>query len=197
MDYLREMMNIGAGNAATALGRLLKCGISSKMPVVRFSLPAELSSIFGDPADPTSGAKFELAGDMSGFVFFLVKGRDRHCFTALARSGGAATVQDDLHVILTTAEAVVAADFDAIKRFCDLDVRHTAAAVTTDMLLALLDEAVSHTVGSGPALVIKHDFGIANIDLSIYFVLLPLPKSLAMLVGSLETARRKIIGVAH
>ena len=72
LDYLVEMLNIGAGNASTALSHLLQCEVNMKMPGVEVVPPAQAASTLGDPALPVACLRMKMVGDMTGCLFFIV-----------------------------------------------------------------------------------------------------------------------------
>ena len=76
LDYLREVLNIGAGNAATALNQMLYSRVAVKMPQV-LALPfPKVPAVLRDPTLPSMCAKMELLGDVKGILFFIVGEED-------------------------------------------------------------------------------------------------------------------------
>ena len=60
LDTLRELANIGVGNAATALSKMLgEETINMKVPQVAVEQLQEVPEHLGDPEDPVSGVYFE------------------------------------------------------------------------------------------------------------------------------------------
>src|ERR1700757_2304168 len=55
LDYLVEILNIGAGNATTALHHLLKCEVNMKMPDVEVMQAHQVPAAIGDPSSPVAG----------------------------------------------------------------------------------------------------------------------------------------------
>ena len=61
MDVLREIGNIGAGNATTALAQMVNCKIDMDVPQVKILSFNELAQIFGGPEKPVIGVLFNLS----------------------------------------------------------------------------------------------------------------------------------------
>ena len=72
LDVLKELGNIGAGNAVTALSKMLDKKINMEVPQVRILELAEVSEIFGGAEVPVTGIYLRMEGDISGNIMFLL-----------------------------------------------------------------------------------------------------------------------------
>ncbi|WP_087972886.1 chemotaxis protein CheC [Oceanobacillus rekensis] len=72
-DVLREIGNIGAGNAATALSKLLNQKIEMKVPSVSIVNYDELVEVIGRPEETIVGLMFRIQGEAPGTACFLLK----------------------------------------------------------------------------------------------------------------------------
>ncbi|NLU33145.1 MAG: chemotaxis protein CheC [Clostridiaceae bacterium] len=72
LDVLREIGNIGAGNAATALAKLLDKRIEMKVPQVRIMKFSEVSDVLGGAETPVVGILLRIQGDISGSMMFIL-----------------------------------------------------------------------------------------------------------------------------
>lgn len=72
LDVLREIGNIGAGNAATALAKLLDKKIDMKVPQIRIMKFSEVSDVLGGAENPVVGILLEIHGDISGHMMFIL-----------------------------------------------------------------------------------------------------------------------------
>src|SRR5574342_1155258 len=72
MDFVREVMNIGAGNAAVAFSQMLKCMVDVKIPEVYFFPASDLPPFLKDPDRPFAGVSMNMVGDVKGKLFYLV-----------------------------------------------------------------------------------------------------------------------------
>ena len=73
LDILREVGNIGAGNATTALAQIINGKIDMEVPKARILDFNELSEILGGPDTPVIGILFELSRDINGMMMFILK----------------------------------------------------------------------------------------------------------------------------
>jgi chemotaxis protein CheC len=73
IDVLKEIGNIGAGNAATALAGLLGKKINMKVPKVRILDFKHVSSILGEPEVIVVGILLRVTGDLTGNIMFILE----------------------------------------------------------------------------------------------------------------------------
>lgn len=71
-DVLREIGNIGAGNATTALSKLLDTRIDMRVPKVNLAGFSEITGIIGDEEQVMVGILLSLEGDVNGMMMFLL-----------------------------------------------------------------------------------------------------------------------------
>src|SRR5689334_7645357 len=125
LDYMVEMVNIGAGNATTALNHLLQCAVDMKMPGVNV-LPAEQA-----PAALVACLRMRLVGDLDGYLFFLVPDDQKAKLAGLAERsllGPGREDPDPERVLAALAEIgniLAGVYLTAIHDFCRLNVCHS------------------------------------------------------------------------
>jgi len=72
-DVLRELGNIGAGNATTALSSLINAKIGMKVPKVQLVDIKDIASFVGDEETEMVAIMVMLNGDIEGFMMFLLE----------------------------------------------------------------------------------------------------------------------------
>ena len=77
-DVLKEIGNIGAGNATTALAKMMNMKIDMNVPRVDLVPFTNLPDIFGSPEEVLAGILVQLDGDIKGMMMFLVKEKSAH-----------------------------------------------------------------------------------------------------------------------
>ena len=92
-DALREVANIGAGHAATALSALTNRRIMISVPEVRISRLEEVAEILGSPDDVVAAVLMHMMGDLTGrtLVLFPEPSARTLCDILLRRPLGATT----------------------------------------------------------------------------------------------------------
>ena len=72
LDVLREIGNIGAGNAATALAKMLDKKIEMKVPQIRIMKFCDVSDVLGGAETQVIGILLGIHGDISGSMMFIL-----------------------------------------------------------------------------------------------------------------------------
>ena len=72
-DVLKEIGNIGAGNAMTALSQMLQCKVDMKVPQVRLLEFSEVGELMGGEEQIMAGVFLGVEGDITGSMMFMVE----------------------------------------------------------------------------------------------------------------------------
>lgn len=72
LDVLKELGNIGAGNAATALAKMLDKKIDMKVPQIRIMKFDEISEVLGGAETQVVGIMLGVSGLISGSIMFVL-----------------------------------------------------------------------------------------------------------------------------
>ncbi len=190
IDVLREIGNIGAGNAATSLSQMLDKEVDMTTPVVRILDINDAATALGGPENPVVAILAKLHGDIEGIMMFIVEQNftqmvletllgenDAHCecLTDLERSAIA-----ELGNIMMSAYA------NSIGTMAQLNIAISVPAVTVDMVGALLCvPAIEMGSVSDKIIFIQDDFLSTNRTISANMMLIPDIESLNRLMTSL------------
>lgn len=79
IDVLREIGNIGSGNAATALAKMLNKRVNMDVPQVKVLQFQEVSDILGGAEIPVVGLLLRVTGDISGSIMFILEKKGCRC----------------------------------------------------------------------------------------------------------------------
>lgn len=71
-DVLKEIGNIGAGNATTALAKMLNSKIDMRVPKVQLVGFSDIASIIGSEEEVMAGIMLLIDGDIQGMMMFLL-----------------------------------------------------------------------------------------------------------------------------
>ena len=71
-DVLKELGNIGAGNATTALAQLINCKVDMKVPQVRLLNFNELGALLGGEETILVSIYLQVEGDVEGSMMFVL-----------------------------------------------------------------------------------------------------------------------------
>lgn len=73
LDVLREIGNIGAGNAATALAKMINKKVDMEIPEVKVMEFKEVNEMFGGGELLVVGIFLKMTGDLSGSILFILE----------------------------------------------------------------------------------------------------------------------------
>lgn len=72
IDVLKEIGNIGAGNATTAMGKMVRGKIDMKVPKVHLLSIHELVDKIGGPEREVAAVISKINGDITGTIYFVL-----------------------------------------------------------------------------------------------------------------------------
>lgn len=72
IDVLREIGNIGAGNAATSMSQLIDKNVSMEVPSVKIVTINEMMEMLGGPEKLIVAIFFRIKGEVPGSVYFIL-----------------------------------------------------------------------------------------------------------------------------
>lgn len=201
LDFLKEIMNIGVGNAVTALSQILQRPVEVRIPAVYALPPRKIPSLIGDAERPVVCVKMGMVGDVTGEIFFIVREEEKAVLAHLAEKallGKARKGTVDISVLEEIGNIMAGVYLTAVHDFCKLNIYHSVPATATDMFQSILDELVVNMGGESESfIVIENEFAIvieseiASIGKQIKAFLLMIPSvaSVKTLVESVKQAR--------
>ena len=82
-DVLKELGNIGAGNATTALSQMINAKVDMSIPRVELLEFKDLSDIVGGAETIVAGILLMLEGDIDGMMMFMLDRLSAHRLVSL------------------------------------------------------------------------------------------------------------------
>ena len=73
LDVLKEIGNIGSGNAASALSTMLNCDTDISVPDVKLLDFDDAVNFLGGPENVAIGMLVNLTGDISGMMLYVLQ----------------------------------------------------------------------------------------------------------------------------
>ncbi|MBV7272269.1 chemotaxis protein CheC [Clostridium thailandense] len=186
LDALREVGNIGTGNAATALSQLVNNKIDMTVPAINI-VPFDdiFSSIGGD--EIVVGVIVRVLGDTPGNILFVF---DKETALTLVErlTGQKEEYLSEMgnSVVQEIGNIVSTSYMNAISKFTGLSITPSVPAVTYDMLGAILSTTF---IESGQfddyVLDIETMFVQDNEEIKGHFYYVPMPGSLEKMLSTL------------
>lgn len=197
LDAIREVGNIGTGNAATALSGLLSCAIDMDVPKAELVSIYELAGHYGDPNDEVAAVFVRSLSEFSCSLIFLQKEADAKMMVELLlkQQFGEGNLppeipQDLSDSALTEVGNIILSSFlNAINLLIGTQQQISVPGVAHDMMSSILDVVVTIFGQMGEmALVVNTELKVGNKDApaSGNIVMLPDPEALELLLRKLQ-----------
>jgi chemotaxis protein CheC len=190
IDVLKELGNIGAGNAATSLSSMLQCPVNITVPVVKILSFQEVTDALGGPEHTVIGLLLTLNGDVTGMIMFLMQesfakmilqnllGIDIADFTDLDDMGNSA---------LREISNIMAASYvNAVSQMTNLRIIVSVPDMCVDMAGAILSvPAIYFANISDKMIFIEDRFETVDEQAASYVLLIPEVESLKKILANL------------
>ena len=188
-DVLKEIGNIGAGNATTAIANMLGLRIDMSVPEVAFLPVEELGSAIGAEDEIIVGIMLGVEGDIDGSMMFLMDMQSAHHIVnkLMMRPDDYCEPFDemDLSAIKEIGNIIAGSYLSALSGLTNLTIVPSVPFVAVDMAAAILSvPAVQFGIFGDNALMINTEF---SDDLGIrgHFILMPEEDSYAKILTAL------------
>lgn len=190
MDILREIGNIGAGNATTALSQLINKRIDMGIPKVNISEFSELAEVLGGPENPIVGILLAVEGDINGMMMFALEQASAHNLINILMGRDIDTFEDfsemDLSALKEIGNIITGAYLSSLSSLTNLKIGTSVPYMAIDMAGAILSvPAIEFGKIGDKALLIQTDFGEGEHTVFGYFILIPDLKSYGTILTSL------------
>ncbi|MGN0481250.1 MAG: chemotaxis protein CheC [Lachnospiraceae bacterium] len=185
-DVLKELGNIGAGNATTALSQMLSIRMDMSVPNVALLDFCDISSFVGPEDAPVVGILLGLGGDITGMMMFLFDiNSARHLVNKLMMDEKNMSYEFneiELSALNEIGNIVGGSYLTALATLTQMRIEPSVPCMTIDMLGALLDVPAAEYARYGDKiLIIQSKFGES--DISGYFLLIPELESYAKILS--------------
>ena len=178
IDVLREIGNIGSGNAAQALAAMLNRRVDMDLPSVKILDVEELAEMVGGPETQVVGILFTTHEEFQGMMMFLTERKFAHLVLNVLLNKHFESFEDlgemDLSAIKEVGNIMVSAYMGAISTLTNLKIGLSSPAIAIDMVGALLNiPAVEVEKFGDKALFIQGGFIDGSNRVESYLLLIP------------------------
>lgn len=182
IDVLKEVGNIGAGHAATALSKLISKEIDMKVPHVRIVNFDELTDLVGGPEAVIVAIYLQIHGDVQGNMFFILTEESaRSLIRRLLPLDNVGDVFTDMEVsaLKEIGNILIGSYLSSLAEFTHLNMQPSIPLMAQDMAAAILSYGlIELSQVSDFALIIDTTFLDGKKEMEGHFFFLPNPNSL-------------------
>ena len=197
LDAIREMGNIGTGNAATALSKLLSCLIDMDVPTVKLVSIYDLAQHYGEPDEQVAAVFVRSEGGFTCSLIFIQDEKDARLMVELLlkQQFGDALPQDLSQELRDSAlsevgNIILSSFLNAINILLGTQHQISVPGVAHDMLSSILDVVASIFGQMGEmALMVNTELrigGVGDTAISGNIVMIPDPDALEILLRKLR-----------
>lgn len=176
-DVLKEIGNIGAGNAMTALAQMLQCKVDMKVPQVKLLEFSEVGEMMGGEEQVMVGVFLGVEGEITGSMMFMVEEVSAKHLIQKITGGmlpeGSEFSEMGLSAMQEVGNIITGAYLNSLSTLTNLKVIPTPPALTVDMAGAILSvPAIQFGIFGDKILLIQSQF-YDEIESDGYFILIP------------------------
>ena len=192
-DVLKEIGNIGAGNATTALATMLNIKLICQYLMLHYSHFDNISSFIGSEEQTVVGILLEIQGDIDGMMMFLFDMKSAHHLvnSLMMRdvhqdeNGMADFSEMEMSALNEIGNIVSGSYLSALSGLTGMKMVSSVPALSIDMLGALLSvPAIEFGKYGDKLLMIQSEFGEDDF-VTGYFLLIPELESYDKILTSL------------
>jgi chemotaxis protein CheC len=186
IDALKEIGNIGAGNAATALSMLLSKKITIKVPQIRIIPFDDVSKSVGGPEQLVIGIFMRINGDIDGNILMVIPEQDAYALTEILLSAKRERDWDfsDMEKsALTELGNIVGSSYIvALSELTKLSLKISVPSLAFDMAGAIISFPLSlYGYMGDTAFLIDTEFTEGLAGIKLHYFLIPDDESLKLL----------------
>ena len=189
-DVLREIGNIGAGNATTALSQLINQKVDMKVPKVELLDFNELANIVGGPENLVVGILLTIEGEINGMMMFMLEQKSAHNLINILMGRDlddfSSFTEMDISAMLEIGNIISGAYLYSLSSLTNLMIKQSVPGISIDMAGAILSvPAIEFGKVGDKALLIQSHFGEEQLQVDGYFILIPTMESYDVILSSL------------
>lgn len=193
LDTLKEITNIGAGNAATALADILADRVSMSVPDLQITGIGDIAEVLGGPEKEVVCILLSVTNDMQGMLMFILEKELTHTLLSLLLNKEINSwnqIDDmDMSMLKEIGNIIAGAYVGSLATMTDLDIRISPPEIAIDMVGAILSYPATIFGAIGDkVLFVKEDFDNGDQLISCHLLIIPLPESLRLILVRLGAA---------
>lgn len=175
-DVLRELGNIGAGNATTALAQMMQCKVDMAVPKVQLLEFRELGEAMVGEETVMAGIYLGIEGDIKGSIMFLLeKAAAKHLVGKLMgmESEGDEFSEMEFSVLKEVGNIITGSYLNSLSSITNLAIYPSVPDLTVDMAGAILSVPAIEFAALGDRMLMIQTQFFDEMVLDGYFILIP------------------------
>jgi chemotaxis protein CheC len=189
-DVLKEIGNIGAGNATTALSTMINSKIDMQVPKVALLEFKELADTVGGADNIVVGILITLEGEINGMMMFMMDEKSAYHLVNLLMgnqdSNQTEFTEMEYSALKEIGNIIAGAYLSSLSTLTGIRINASIPYMSIDMAGAILSvPAIEFGKVGDKALIIETKFWKDDTDVNGYFILIPTIESYDVILSSL------------
>lgn len=181
IDALKEVTNIGVGNAISDLSNYFDNNIQMTVPAVEIISLQNVYEVIGNPDNKAYAIFSQFGGELEGNIFFLLEKDIVEEFTKFL------TQKVSTHSLVNQIGSIVSKSFiNTLEEFTDLKIIQSPFQIAYDMVGAIVEQGfIEYCEISNEVILVVNSFILDEKNLKGYFIFFPNPIYLPVLFNKL------------
>ncbi|HSJ05666.1 MAG TPA: chemotaxis protein CheC [Longimicrobiales bacterium] len=194
LDAVREVANIGAAHAATALSRMTDRTVMINVPDVSVIRLEDVDRVVAEPGAVVAAIMMRLSGDLTGRMVQVFPPASAATLAGILLGSPEPAFPDgyeELHrsALTEVGNIIAGAHLNALAEFMDMKLSMSPPALAIDMAGAVMATSyLNFGVEQDYAFCVHTVMTIGDADVSAHTLLLPDETSLRLMLGRMELA---------
>lgn len=193
LDALREVANIGAGHAATALSQITGQRIMISVPQINVTAIEDVPNQIGAAEEPVAAVAIRVEGDLLGLTLLVFPQPIAYRIASLMMGGRAVMQMGAIEesALKEAGNILSAAYLNALAEFLGMRILNSPPQLAVDMSDAVLSSTYVETAaGASHVFCVESEFQLQDdaAPLRGFFLLLPDPPSLRAMLTAIRVA---------
>lgn len=189
-DVLKEIGNIGAGNATTALSTMINSKLDMEVPKVALLEFKELSETVGGADNIVVGILITLAGEINGMMMFMLDEMSSYHLVNILLGKEIQSIDElgemEYSALKEIGNIIAGAYLSSMSTLTNIRIEASVPYMAIDMAGAILSvPAIEFGKVGDKALIIETKFWKDTTDVNGYFILIPTMESYDVILSSL------------
>lgn len=195
LDVLREIGNIGAGNAVTSLAAMLGREIDMSVPVAQIVDFNEISNLLNGPETFVAGVLVDMVGDLNGYILLVLEITNAYELVSMVLGDDRTPPENistadfgemEMSALTEISNILIGSYLSSLCTLTNLSIQPTVPSVAMDMLGAIMSiVAIQYGQIGDSVLLLSTKFSDMDKEMAGNFFLVPDYESYKRLMSSL------------
>lgn len=142
IDIIKELGNVGSGNALVSLGKLINKRIDMQVPKINILEYKEVAELMGGADKPVISILLDINGDIKGNMMFILEEEYAFSLLSILRKKNIKDISEltdmDISALKEVGNILSGSYLSALAKLCKLDIMPSVPHFVYDMAGAIL-----------------------------------------------------------